>query len=390
MSVRVVVVGNSYGSYCQLPALRWAATRGLTASEASDVEALPEVTAIVGRDLDKARATATRFAIPLATTSLSDALATLRTGNDDEQRRSLVLISTPVDLHAPMVREVFDTTRASVVCEKPFTLDVAAARALAARAHELARTDSDGGFGRVALVDHQLRWSAPRRRFKQLIDDGVTGAPWVARAEMCFGSMDRFTRRASWWDERERGGGAMQAIASHLVDGLLWILGPVVDVQARLTTCTKRRLLAGEAGDAGEARAVTADDHCELWLTHASGARSTVLCTTVQTHGRRSLLEVIGARGVVRLVDEQELGYGAHDGVWTAVTDANAQLASVADVDACNDSAFARSEPLFLRDVLRAVASLPAASHRAALLKHAASFDDGAAVVEIMAASSRS
>lgn len=377
MSVRVVVVGNSYGAYCQLPALRWASTRGGLA--ANEPAAAPEVTAIVGRDLEKARATAARFAIPLATTSFSDALATLRTVSDDEQRRSLVLISTPVDLHAPMVREVFDTTRASVVCEKPFTLDVESARALAARAHELARASDDG---RVALVDHQLRWSAPRRRFKQLVDAGVAGTPWVARAEMCFGSTERLTRRASWWDQRERGGGAMQAIASHLVDGLLWILGPVVDVQARLTTCTKRRLLPGDAGDAGQSRAVTADDHCELWLTHASGARSTVLCTTVQTHGRRSLLEVIGSRGVVRLVDEQELGHGAHDGPWLPVTDAGARLATVADVDACNDSAFARSEPLFLRDVLRAVA---VSAERPALLKDAATFDDGAAVVEIMA-----
>src|SRR6476469_8228956 len=110
----------------------------------------------------------------------------------------------------------------------------------------------------------------------------------------------------------------MQAIASHLVDVLLWILGPVVDVQARLTTCTKERVV----DDSGATRPVTADDHCELWLTHSSGARSTVLCTTVQTHGRRSLLEVIGSRGAVRLVDEQELGWGRHDGPWTPVTDA--------------------------------------------------------------------
>jgi predicted dehydrogenase len=374
MPVRVVVVGNSYGAYCQLPALRWAATRGGLA--AHEPAAAPEVTAIVGRDLDKARATAARFAIPLATTSLDEALATLRSPRGDA---ALVLVSTPVDLHAPMVHQIFDTTHASVVCEKPFTLDVASARALAARAHELARNGSDEGHRRrLALVDHQLRWSAPRRSFKRLVDDGVAGTPWVARAEMCFGSMERLTRRASWWDQRERGGGAMQAIASHLVDGLLWILGPVVDVQARLTTCTKHRLLEGAAGDAGASRAVTADDHCELWLTHASGARSTVLCTTVQTHGRRSLLEVIGSRGVVRLVDEQELGHGAHDGPWTPVTDASARLASVDEVDACNDSAFARSEPLFLRDVLRAVAA-------GRTLPHAATFDDGAAVVDVMA-----
>jgi predicted dehydrogenase len=336
--VRVAVVGNSYAAYCQLPALRWA-------GEAEPV-------AIVGRDLDKARTTAARFQIPLATTSLDEALAT---------RPDLVLVSTPVDLHAPMVEQILATTNAAILCEKPFTLEVDQARRLAALAK-----------GRLCLVDHQLRWSAPRRRMKALVDGGAVGTPWVARTEMCFGSMERLTRKASWWDDVARGGGAMQAIASHLVDGLLWILGPVVDVQARLTTCVKER-----ESDDGQRTPVTADDHCELWLTHASGARSTVLCTTVQVHGRRSLLEVIGSRGVVRLVDETDLGHGPNAGPF--VKDP-VRLASVEEVDACNDSAFARSEPLFLRDVVRAVAA------GASSLPHAATFDDAVQVVQVLSA----
>lgn len=348
MSVRVVVVGNSYGAYCQLPALRWCASRG----------AAVEVTAIVGRGLAKAQATAARFAIPLATTSLTEALAS---------KPQLVLVSTPVDLHAPMVAEVLATSTAAIVCEKPFTLDVESARALAGQAQR---------DGRLALVDHQLRFSPPRQRFRQLVREGAVGTPWVARAEMCFGSLERLTRKASWWDQRERGGGAMQAIGSHLVDGLVWILGPVVDVQARLTSCTRQR-----ADDAGALQPVTADDHCELWLTHAGGARSTVLCTTVQTHGRRSLLEVIGSRGVLRLVDEEQLGLGVHDASGPgSFKNIDVRLPSVAEVDACNDSAFARSEPLLLRAVLAAVARGDGS------LEGAATFHDGAAVVEVLAA----
>lgn len=204
------------------------------------------------------------------------------------------------------------------------------------------------------------------------------GRPWVARAEMCFGSLERLRRRASWWDEASRGGGALQAIGSHLVDGLLWILGPVVDVRARLTSCvTERR------DDGGAPRAVTADDHCELWLTHASGARSSVLCTTVQVHGRRALLEVIGSEGTVRLVDEDQLFVGRHDGPPQAAREHGVQLPSIADVCATNDSAFARCEPLFLRDVVRAVA----AGHTS--LPPAATFVDGVGCVEVLAAARR-
>src|SRR5205823_3982271 len=99
----------------------------------------------------KAQATADRFGIPLATTSLPAALST---------KPDLVVISTPVDLHAEQVTEVLSTTSAAVLCEKPFTLKPDDALRIAA----VARTD-----GRLALVDHQLRWSPPRRKLRELV-----------------------------------------------------------------------------------------------------------------------------------------------------------------------------------------------------------------------------
>ena len=347
MAKRVVILGNSYAAYCQIPALRWANAHG----------APNDIVAICGKNLAKAHDTATRFGIPIATTSLDEALGA---------RPDLIIVSTPVDLHAAMVERAITTTKAAILCEKPFTLRTDDARALS----RLARQE-----GRLALVDHQLRMSPPRRRLRELVRAGAVGSPWVARTEMCFGSVERLTRRASWWDEASRGGGVMQAVGSHLVDGLLWIFGPIVDVQARLTTCLRER--AGV--DGGAPVPVTADDHCELWLTHASGVRATVVCTTVQTHGRRSLLEVIGSEGVVRLVDEDELTIARHG---EAAVRVDVTLPSVADVDACNDSAFARCEPLFLRALVRAL------DGDAGALEGEATFDDAVSCVEVLNAAS--
>src|SRR4051812_2999202 len=100
MAKRVVVLGNSYASYCQIPALRWSHAHG----------AANEIVAVCGKNLAKAQATATRFAIPIATTSLEEALA---------QRPDWVMVSTPVDLHASMVEQTIATTNAAVLCEKP-------------------------------------------------------------------------------------------------------------------------------------------------------------------------------------------------------------------------------------------------------------------------------
>jgi predicted dehydrogenase len=336
--VRVVVVGNGYAGYCQLPGMRWAERHGGPPVV---------VTALCARDMAKAKQTADKFAIEKITTDLDAALAT---------SPDLVVVSTPVDVHAAQVSRALELTDAAILCEKPFTLDVNDARALAHKAR-----------GRMALVDHQLRWSAPRRAFKEQLDR--CGTPWIARCEMFFGSVERLTRAYSWWDDAARGGGALQAIGSHLVDGLLWLLGPVVDVQKRLTSCVKERF------DGDIKRTVTSDDYAELWLTHASGARSSIACSTVQTYGRRALLEVIGDRGVLRLVDENELTFARHGAPPETI---GVRLASVDEVEACNDSAFARSEPLFVRDLLLAI------SRGETSLAHAATFDDGAAVTSIL------
>src|SRR5688500_16239090 len=118
--VRVLVLGNGYASYCQLPALRWAERHGGPPVE---------VAAIVARDMKRAQETAARFHIAHATSDLDQAI-------DKAGAIDLAIVSTPVDLHAAQVARLLERTPAttSILCEKPFTLRVEDARALAERA----------------------------------------------------------------------------------------------------------------------------------------------------------------------------------------------------------------------------------------------------------------
>ena len=147
--VRIALLGNSFASRVQLPALRWAGSN--------------EVCALAGRDAEKARATAAEWGIPHAT-------GDWRTALDTEP--DLVIVSTPVHLHHEMTMAALDTG-AAVLCEKPFALN-------ADQASEMLQA----ARGRPAYLDHQLRFGPHYRRVHELCREGALGEPWHARFEI--------------------------------------------------------------------------------------------------------------------------------------------------------------------------------------------------------------
>jgi hypothetical protein len=329
------VVGRGYGVTCQVPAVAWTGAA--------------DVVAVVGREP-----------------------ADLEAALDLEP--DLVLVSLPPFAHRAVIEAVARRAHPiAVVCEKPLAHTVDDARAIRSLLTSSAPS-------RLAVVDHQLRWSPPRRALRDLLRAGGLGDVRSARAEMSFGSPARMTRPFTWWDERERGGGAWLALGSHLLDGLAWLLGPVVRVDAARMQRTVRMRLDGAA-----AREVTSDDAAEVLLSHASGALSTVVVSTAHLHAPVAALEVAGTRGHAVLDERSHEGRVRLVDVSTgAARELDARLPTVAEVNACNDSAFARCEPLFLRDVVRAVIDGRAAHPDAATL------DDAVHVQDVLDAALRS
>jgi len=105
LSLRACVVGTSFGARIHIPALRQAGF---------------DVVALVGTDPAKTTRRAERFGVEHACTSLGEALAF---GLD------AVSIAGPPATHAPLATEAM-AAGCHVLCEKPFTLDVAEAEQL--------------------------------------------------------------------------------------------------------------------------------------------------------------------------------------------------------------------------------------------------------------------
>lgn len=195
--LRAAVAGTSFGARIHVPALR---TAGF------------EVAALVGTDPDRTARRAAKLEVPVACTSLEEALAL---GID------VVSLATPPATHAPLA-SVAVAAGCHVLCEKPFTLEVSEAADLVAAAAEA---------GVVGLVGHEFRWSPAQALVWWALRQGVVGEPRIA-LDISFLSMLRHFQMPGWWFDPARGGGWLGASGSHRVDRLRQWFGEVEAVSA--------------------------------------------------------------------------------------------------------------------------------------------------------------
>jgi predicted dehydrogenase len=157
---------------------------------------------------ENARRVADAHGIPYATADWKKML--------DEVEADLVAIASPVDLHYPMARAALER-QCHVLLEKPFALNAAQARELAAlaKAHDL-----------VAVVNHEFRHKPGRAALARWISEGKLGRVehLVMRTRLPGWARDP-GRRLTWLTEKERGGGFLGALGSHDVDQLTLYAG---------------------------------------------------------------------------------------------------------------------------------------------------------------------
>ena len=159
-----------------------------------------------------------------------------------------VAISTPAHTHLPLVLQAL-RLGLGVVCDKPFTLDAAAARTA---------VDEADSRGLPLTVYQNRRWDSDFATVAELVRAEALGR--VRRFESAF---ERF---APVPGPPAAGAGTLLDFGSHLVDQALHLFGPVQLVYAEL----------GRMIDDG------LDDDVLLALTHTSGVRSLLSGSWVQ------------------------------------------------------------------------------------------------------------
>lgn len=263
-----MVLGNGFSRSVILPCLRH--VPGI------------RVVGLSSPNLARAQETASLFGIETAAPDHRELLARCRP--------DLVFVVTPPHRHAEQSIDALEAG-CHVVCEKPTALDASeSARMLAA---------AGAAKGRVAWIDHELRFHPGRQELLELVRAGRLGAPRTAGVTIESSGRRDPNLPWSWWSDAGQGGGALGALGSHVVDALRALLGEVAAARGMLHTAIRER----RDPLTGRMRPVTSDDVCSGWLRFRSGALATFTISLVE--GRRQhRITVAGETGWACL-DEQ-------------------------------------------------------------------------------------
>jgi len=199
----------------------------------------------------------------------------------------IVHICTPNHLHKTALLSAIKNQK-HIYCDKPLTASQAEAEEV-----EAALADYHG----IAQMTFQYRFYPSTMRAKQLIEAGTLGQILGFRICYLHGGSANPDAPLKWKLSAEAGGGVIADLASHALDLIDWLIGPVGSVMAATQIAYAERPAFGSE----QKVAVDAEDSVLAILRMASGAFGTLEATKIATGSEDELrLEIHGSRGAIR------------------------------------------------------------------------------------------
>jgi predicted dehydrogenase len=198
-----------------------------------------------------------------------------------------ISICTPNAYHVPLSIQAFAKGK-HVLCEKPFSNDVASCQ----KAIEAAKKS-----GKVNMIGLCYRNVPAFRYIKQLIDEDFFGQIYFARTSQGGGRIANVNVKREWrMDYSLSGPGAMADFGSHMLDITDSLLheacGPLVEIQALSSCLIKKR----DNVDSPVSETVDNDD---VALFNAKLANGCLVSYTASRIGCDHTLEIYGEKGYV-------------------------------------------------------------------------------------------
>jgi len=175
----------------------------------------------------------------------------------------------------------------NIYCDKPLVVDADEAREVA---------EALGGYSGVGQMTLQARFFPATLRAKQMIEEGFVGQVTSFRAAYLHaGSVDA-KKEMGWKQESAYGGGVINDLASHVVDLVDNLIGPMESVLAET-----RVLYAERPGRDGAMRNVEAEDQVVMLVRLSDGAVGTIEASKIATGANDELrFEIHGDAGALR------------------------------------------------------------------------------------------
>jgi UDP-N-acetyl-2-amino-2-deoxyglucuronate dehydrogenase len=189
----------------------------------------------------------------------------------------LVVLCTPSGLHAAQTCKALESGK-DVVVEKP----------MATRwADGLKMVNAVDETGRKLFVVKQNRFNPTVEKAKKLIEDGTLGKIFLVSSHVLWSRPQAYYDSATWRGTWEFDGGALMNQASHYVDLMEWLIGPV----------NKVSLMASTLG-----RNIQVEDTACLNIEWRSGALGSLAVTMlVEEENLEGSITIIGEKGSVKI-----------------------------------------------------------------------------------------
>jgi UDP-N-acetyl-2-amino-2-deoxyglucuronate dehydrogenase len=232
-----------------------------------------ELVAVADSVADRARDAGERESVR----AFTGAEALIRAVESAEIRADAVAVCTPSGLHP---RHGIMAARAGlhVISEKPMATRLEEADALV-------KACDDAGVH--LFVVKQNRLNAPVQLLKRAIDKGRFGRIYLANCTVRWTRPQSYYDAAPWRGTWEFDGGAFMNQASHYVDLIQWLMGPVESVTAKTATL---------------ARQIESEDTGVAVIRFRSGALGTIEVTMLTyPKNLEGSITVLGERGTVKI-----------------------------------------------------------------------------------------
>jgi len=200
----------------------------------------------------------------------------------------VVHICTPNRFHKGELLSAI-TAGKHIYCDKPLTSDLAEAREVLA---------AMGGYEGTHQMTLQYRFLPATMRARQLIEDGFLGEVTCFRASYLHSGSENPDKPLSWKLDAAMGGGALNDLATHVVDLMQHLISPFHSV-----FCASRILFPHRPSrDApGVKVPVEAEDHACMIVRNDDGLTGTIEATKIATGTLDELrFEIHGTRGAMR------------------------------------------------------------------------------------------
>lgn len=250
------------------------------------------------------------FATEFNTTAFDDVAALY-----DKSKAHAVYITVPPHAHGDY--EIEAATRGlPFFVEKPISLDLDVARKVAAAVRKAKVLTS---------VGYCFRYSDVVQTAQQILKGKaislVTGQYHCAMPE------------ASWWRKRAMSGGQLMEQTTHIIDLLLFLCGPVLEVHAMASR-----------GCMSQVENFDVDDSSVLNLRLKTGAVASITSTCVLNHSGRTMLQVVTPERIVTVTGNAVKVEEEHKA---------SECFSVVDMYAAENAAFIKAVQLGKRNGIR-------------------------------------